>query len=93
VGIAVQVWMPFFNYCRALTILLKFGDNGAYGHPMVSVFVTGTIGVFLGPYLHAVLPGVGENAGIPHSPLLCLSRLRQVVASGTSPRRDGACQP
>ncbi len=48
-------------------------------HPLVqsavvSVFITGLLAVFLGPYLSLVLPGIGENAGVPRSPLLCLSR-------------------
>jgi hypothetical protein len=41
---------------------------------VVSVFITGLLAVFLGPYLSLVLPGIGENAGVPRSPLLCLSR-------------------
>ncbi len=40
----------------------------------MSVFLTGLLAIFLGPYLSLVLPGIGENAGVPRSPLLCLSR-------------------
>ena len=44
---------------------------------MISVLVTGCIALVLGPYLSAVLPGSGENAGIPQHPLLCLACWRK----------------
>ena len=70
---------PFMNYCRALAMLLRYGGstfpNGSVVQSaVVSVFVTGLLAIVLGPYASAVLPGSGENAGVPKHPLLCLSR-------------------
>jgi hypothetical protein len=40
----------------------------------MSVLFTGLLALALGPYLSLVVPGLGENAGVPRPPLLCLTR-------------------
>ena len=72
-------WVPFLSYSRTLYLLLKYGGSSIVNGSelqlaFVSTFLTGTIGLVLGIYLYAVLPGVMENSGTPESPLFCLSR-------------------
>ena len=89
------MWVPFlsFSRCIAHAFILghdSFSDSEEYSEAVLATFVTGTIALVLGMYLHVVVPSVSEHAGVAAHPLFFLSVCCPRVNRQGTRRKSGA---
>lgn len=77
---AALLWVPPLGYARAAVLTLEYGGDTIYAgselsRALIYLFITGTACLFLGMYLHAIIPGPNGAYSSASAPFTALANV------------------